>query len=86
MRKFIYFFFIGILLLNSCSTGQKSLEQGNYYDAIMKAVDRLSSDPDNRKASQVISEGYPMAVVYYQEEILNQEHMKSISLKSRMLN
>jgi hypothetical protein len=35
----------------------------------MKAVGRLSSDPDNRKASQVISEGYPMAVTYYQEEI-----------------
>jgi len=69
MRKFIYFFFIGILLLNSCSTGKKSLEQGNYYDAVMKAASRLSSDPDNRKASQVISEGYPMAVTYYQEEI-----------------
>ncbi len=69
MRKLIYFFFIGILLLSSCSTGQKSLEQGNYYDAIMKAVGRLSSDPDNRKASQVISEGYQLAVTYYQEEI-----------------
>ena len=69
MRKFIYFFFISTLLLNACSTGRKSLEQGNYYDAIMKAVGRLSSDPDNRKASQVISEGYPMAIAYYQEEI-----------------
>lgn len=69
MRKYFYFFFIGILLLNSCSTGLKSLQQGNYYDAIMKAANRLSSDPDNRKASQVISEGYPMAVTYYQEEI-----------------
>jgi len=69
MRNYIYIFLIGILLLNSCSTGQKSLEQGNYYDAIMKAVSRLSSDPDNRKASQVISDGYPLAVTYYQEEI-----------------
>ena len=40
-----------------------------YYDAIMKAVSRLSSDPDNRKASQVIREGYPLSVTYYQEEI-----------------
>jgi len=69
MRKYFYFFLTGILLLNSCSTGLKSLQQGNYYDAIMKAANRLSSDPDNRKASQVISEGYPMAVAYYQEEI-----------------
>lgn len=69
MKKYIYFLLAGILILNSCSTGQKSLDQGNYYDAIMKAVSRLSSDSDNRKASQVISEGYPMAVTYYQEEI-----------------
>jgi hypothetical protein len=69
MRKYIYFLFIGILLLNSCSTGLKSLQKGNYYDAILKAANRLSSDPNNRKASQVISEGYPMAVAYYQEEI-----------------
>ena len=69
MRKYIYFFLISLLLLNACSTGQKSLDQGNYYDAIMKAASRLSSDPNNRKASQVISEGYPMAVIYYQEEI-----------------
>jgi hypothetical protein len=69
MRKYIYIFLAGILILNSCSTGQKSFQQGNYYDAIMKAVSRLSSDPDNRKASQVISEGYPMSVTYYQEEI-----------------
>jgi len=69
MLKNISIFLFGILLLNSCSTGQKSFQQGNYYGAIMKAVSRLSSDPDNRKASQVISEGYPMAVTYYQEEI-----------------
>ena len=69
MRKYFHLFFIGIFLLNSCSTGLKSLQKGNYYDAILKAVNRLSSDPDNRKATQVISEGYPMAVTYYQEEI-----------------
>jgi len=69
MRKFVFVFLAGILILTACSTGQKSLQQGNYFDAILKAVNRLSSDPDNRKASQVISEGYPMAVAYYQEEI-----------------
>jgi len=69
MLKNIYIFLFCIVLLNSCSTGQKSFQQGNYYDAIIKAVSRLSNDPDNRKASQVIREGYPMAVTYYQEEI-----------------
>ena len=69
MRKYLVVLMSSFILFTACSTGLKSLQQGNYYDAIMKAVSRLSSDPDNRKASQVISDGYPMAVTYYQEEI-----------------
>ncbi|MBA4410143.1 MAG: hypothetical protein Q8S54_06690 [Bacteroidota bacterium] len=70
MRKLVYFFLTGILLLNSCSTGLKSLQRGDYYDAILKAVNRLSSDPDNRKATQVVRDGYPLAVAYYQEKLI----------------
>ena len=69
MRKNILFLTVSFFLLNSCSTGLKSLQKGNYYDAIMKAANRLSNDPDNRKASQVVQDGYPMAVAFYQEEI-----------------
>ncbi|MDP2115601.1 MAG: hypothetical protein Q8K69_16255 [Bacteroidota bacterium] len=69
MRKYFLILLTGALLLNSCSTGKKSLQRGDYYDAIMKAANRLSSDPDNRKAMQVVREGYPMAVAVYQEEI-----------------
>lgn len=69
MRQYIILFLSVIFLLSSCSTGRKSLQRGDYYDAIMKAANRLSSDPDNRKASQVVREGYPMAVTFYQEEI-----------------
>ncbi|MFA5328194.1 MAG: hypothetical protein WC384_10420 [Prolixibacteraceae bacterium] len=69
MRKYFYLIVLSIFFLNSCSTGLKSLQKGNYYDAIMKAANRLSNDPDNRKASQVVRDGYPMAVSYYQEEI-----------------
>jgi len=69
MRKYLVVLMSSFMLLNACSTGMKSLQKGNYYDAIMKAASRLSSDPENRKASQVIEEGYPMAIKYYQEEI-----------------
>ena len=69
MRKYFLFILTAILLLNSCSTGKKSLQRGDYYDAIMKAANRLSSDPDNRNATQVVRDGYPMAVAFYQEEI-----------------
>ena len=69
MRKYFFLLSLSFLLLNACSTGLKSLQRGNYYDAIMKAANRLSNDPNNRKASDVVRDGYPMAVKYYQEEI-----------------
>ncbi|MGQ8338202.1 hypothetical protein ACUNWD_16740 [Sunxiuqinia sp. A32] len=68
MKKIVYLI-LTTLIIGSCSSGKKALEEGNYLEAIEKAVDRLSSDPDNRKARNVLSEGYPMAMEYYQEEI-----------------
>ncbi len=69
MRSNFMLLILSVFIISSCTTGQKSLQQGNFYDALMKAVNRLGSDPDNRKASQVVREGYPMAMAYYQEEI-----------------
>lgn len=67
-RYFILLLMCSTLLL-ACSTGRKALQQGDYFDALTKAVNRLSSDPENKKASQVIRDGYPLALTYYQEEI-----------------
>ncbi len=69
MKHLIYPFILIALFLAACSSGEKALQKGNYNEAIFKAVNRLSSDPDNRKAIQVVKEGYPMAIQYYQEEI-----------------
>lgn len=69
MQKYFFFIMAGFLFLGSCSTGKKSLDRGNYYEAILKAASRLANDPDNRKAAEVVREGYPLAIQYYQEEI-----------------
>ena len=60
-------FILLLLIVTACSSGQKSLQRGNYYDAILKAVNRLSNDPNNSKSIQVVREGYPMSLAYYQE-------------------
>ncbi len=62
-------FILVIFLLGSCSSGKKALDRGDYIEAIEKAVNRLSSDPNNKKAKQVVSNGYSLAMDYYQEEI-----------------
>ena len=69
MKQSVITLFLFSAIIFSCSTGQKALERGDYYEAISKAVDRLQTDPDNRNANHVLKEGYPLAVKYYQEEI-----------------
>ncbi len=57
------------LLIFSCSSGNKALQKGNYFQAITKAVERLKGSPNNSKASQVLKEGYPLVLQWSQEEI-----------------
>ena len=69
-EKNIMKYFIKVFLLNislsfivlSCSSGKKMLEQGNYYQAVMKSIDRLKNSPSNKKASETLAEAYPFAV------------------------
>jgi len=61
--------FIVLILSISCSTGKKALQKGNYFSAVTKAVERLKSDPNNEKAMEVLTDGYPMAIEWAQEEM-----------------
>ena len=69
LMKRIYWVLVAALFLGACSSGQKALDNGNFREAISKAVNRLSQNPGSRKAQQVVADGYPMAMEYYQEEI-----------------
>ncbi len=69
MNKTTSILFVIILIISSCSTGKKALQKGDYFSAITKSVERLKSDPDNNKAIKVLSDGYPLALEWSQEEI-----------------
>ena len=68
MKNLIYFLFV-VIFISSCSSGKNALEKGNYMQAIEKAVNRLSSDPNNKNAKRVLVDGYAVAMDFYQEEI-----------------
>jgi len=70
MKKLIYLSLIILSVISTaCSSGEKALQQGNYYDAVLKAVDRLRSNPDKVKAQNTLMESYPLAVNWYKREI-----------------
>jgi hypothetical protein len=53
---------LGILLfVFGCTSGKRSLERGNYDQAVYTAVNRLQKDPDNSKALQTLKQAYQYA-------------------------
>ena len=58
-----------VLFLAGCKSGKKALEQGNYYEAVMTAVERLRKSPNNKNAQEVLAEAYPRLVDYNLDRI-----------------
>lgn len=58
-----------IIVLSSCSSGKKALQKGDYFSALNKAIERLKSSPDNKNATKVLRDGYPMTLEWTQEEM-----------------
>ena len=60
--------FLGLSLIG-CATGKNAFEKGNYETAIDRAINRLQSNPDNKKSRQVLTEGYRLASQYHKDYI-----------------
>ena len=50
-----------IVLLTGCSSSKKALQHGDYYRAVMEAVNQLRSSPNNKKSQEVLVQAYPLA-------------------------
>ena len=72
MKK-LYFLILLLapLLLTDCSSGKKSFEKGNYYDAVIKAVNRLRQNPNHKKSQETLREGYPLALKTLEQNAVN---------------
>ena len=66
MKRILPVVFIFVLSsLISCKSGQKAFKNGDYYLAVVEAIDRLQGNPDHKKATRILQEGYPLAVNWY---------------------
>lgn len=69
MKNFSAHLLLLLLIVTSCTTGKKALEKGDYFSAVSKSVQRLKSDPDNKKAANVLKESYRITLDWTQEEM-----------------
>ena len=51
-------------LISACATGKNAFDKGNYQTAIDRAVNRLQANPNNKKAKDVLLDGYRVASNY----------------------
>ncbi|HPM32390.1 MAG TPA: hypothetical protein PLJ60_18795, partial [Chryseolinea sp.] len=64
--------FLFLLILTACSSGKKAYEQGDYYSAVLQAVNRLRQKPDHEKSAEALRNAYPLAIERLQEQVNNE--------------
>lgn len=61
-----------VLVIFGCSSGKKAYERGNYYEAVMKSVNRLRQNPSHTKSAEALQGAYPMAVEFFESQAKNE--------------
>jgi len=69
MRKILPAIFFIATIFAACSSGKNALDNGDYFSAVIQAVQRLKANPDNKKAAAILEKSYPLALQWSQEEI-----------------
>jgi hypothetical protein len=72
MAQRIFWFAAAVLFLAACSSGKKAYERGDYYESVMKAVQRLRQNPDHDKSQETLKNAYPLAVDFLATQAQNE--------------
>lgn len=70
--KFFSFGALVIFLGASCSSGKKAYERGDYYESVMKSIQRLRQNSDHDKSAETLRSAYPLAVEYLEDQAKNE--------------
>ena len=55
--------------MQACTSGKQALERGDYDAAVIKAVNRLRKNPNQKKAKETLKEAYPLAHNWHLDNI-----------------
>jgi hypothetical protein len=76
----LYVLLIGLmtLVIASCSSGKKALQNGDYDKAVFTAINRLKNNPNKQKAVFTLAKGYDYALNRHLERINDIKLMNDI--------
>lgn len=67
MKRIFFGYMIIILVVSACSSGKSTFERGNYYEAVITAVNRLRRNSEHKKSIETLRQAYPFAVNFYED-------------------
>jgi hypothetical protein len=71
-RDFLLLLFGLVVIFQACTSGKNALKQGDYYQAVSLAVNRLRQNPDHKKSKEVLKTSYQFAIDYLEQSAQNQ--------------
>lgn len=73
-KTLLFYGLLLLLALDSCSSGKKAFERGDYYEAVLKSVKRLRKKPSHSKSQETLRQAYPLALQTMEKKI---QHLKA---------
>jgi hypothetical protein len=70
--RFLYPILAVFLLMDGCSSGKSAYKHGDYYEAVLAAVQRLRQKADHKKSKEVLKLSYQLAVDFLETDAQNQ--------------
>lgn len=74
LKSILGFVIILVMLAVACTTAKSQYEKGNYYDAVMRSVEKLRKSPNNSNARETLANSYPQAVNSFMDKLENEDH------------
>jgi len=74
LKSYILLSLLTFVLLVACNSSKSMYEQGNYYEAVMRSVEKLRKSPNNNNAQEVLASAYPSAVNSFMDKIENNKN------------
>jgi hypothetical protein len=71
-RVCLLLIFIGSIVI-SCTSSKTLYEKGNYYEAVMRSVEKLRKNPNNKKEREALVNAYPQAVNSFMDQLENDD-------------
>lgn len=87
MKKTSFIFYAYIIsFLLSCTSAKQSFEQGDYYESVIQSVEKLRKNPNHKKTQEILSQSYPLAVQYLDDQIKRHQNLNEPMKNSQIVD